>query len=171
MGWLDDSEVSYNQRQRHSTLGRIRPAALRPHQKGSVIHMARVVPRAGADRVILYDALLATIPEIERKGAAMLYTSVHGNMFSLLTADGTLALRLSAPDREAFLKRYKTTLCEQYGTVMKEYVRVPAALLENTRELARHLELSYRYAQSLKPKATRKPAARGKTVRRARRAR
>jgi TfoX/Sxy family transcriptional regulator of competence genes len=133
--------------------------------------MARPVPRAAADAVTLYDALLATNPEIERKGATMPYTSVNGNMFSLLTADGTLALRLAASDREAFLERYKTTLCEQNGVVLKEYVRVPAALLKKTRELAKYLELSYRYARSLKPKATtrKKVAAPGKTVRGARR--
>ena len=73
----------------------------------------------------LYDALLATTPGIKRKGATMPFTSVNGNMFGLLTADGTLALRLPASEREAFLKKYKTTLCEQYGAVMKEYVSVP----------------------------------------------
>lgn len=107
----------------------------------------------------LYDALLATSPAIERKGATMPYTSVNGNMFSLLTADGTLALRLPTSDREAFLKKYKTTLCEQYGAVMKEYVRVPATLLRNTPQLAKYLGLSYQYARSLKPKPTTKRAA------------
>src|SRR5262249_34849210 len=118
--------------------------------------MRKSVPKAPAESVALYDALLATNPEIERKGATMPYTSVNGNMFSLLTSDGTLALRLPAADREAFLKRYETTLCEQYGAVMKEYVRVPAALLQNTRALAEYLDVSYRYACSLKPKSTTK---------------
>src|SRR5262249_29361617 len=106
-----------------------------------VIQMSKPAPKALSDRVALYDALLATIPKIERKGATLPYTSVNGNMFSLLTPEGALALRLPSPDREAFLKRYKTKLCVQYGTVMKEYVQVPAALLENTRELAKYLEL------------------------------
>jgi hypothetical protein len=123
-------------------------------------NMSKSVPKASAQSVALYDALLATNPEIERKGATMPYTSVNGNMFSLLTPDGTLALRLPTADREAFLKRYETTLCEQYGVVMKEYVRVPPSLLENTRELAKYLDLSYRYACSLRPKPTkRKPTA------------
>ena len=118
--------------------------------------MARPFARPGADRLALYDALLATNPAIERKGATMPYTSVNGNMFSLLTADGTLALRLPTSDREAFLKKYKTTLCEQYGAVMKEYVRVPPMLLPNTRQLSKYLALSYQYARSLKPKPTTK---------------
>ena len=118
--------------------------------------MSKSVPKAPAESVALYDALLATNPEIERKGATMPYTSVNGNMFSLLTPDGTLALRLPAVDREAFLKRYDTVLCEQYGVVMKEYVQVPPALLRNTTALAKYLDVSYRYACSLKPKPTTK---------------
>jgi TfoX/Sxy family transcriptional regulator of competence genes len=135
--------------------------------------MTKPLAMAGADRVALYDALLATNPAIERKGATMPYTSVNGNMFSLLTADGTLALRLPTCDREAFLKKHKTTLCEQYGAVMKEYVRVPATLLANTRQLAKYLALSYEYARSLKPKPTtkRKPAKQSTTAGRVRRAR
>jgi hypothetical protein len=132
--------------------------------------MSKSVPKAPAECVALYDALVATNPEIERKGATMPYTSVNGNMFSLLTPDGTLALRLPAADREAFLKRYETTLCEQYGTVMKEYVRVPPALLQDTRTLAKYLDVSYRYACSLKPKPTTKktPVKKGKVVHRKR---
>jgi TfoX/Sxy family transcriptional regulator of competence genes len=129
--------------------------------------MSRSVPKAPVESVALYDALLATNPEIKRKGATMPYTSVNGNMFSLLTPDGTLAVRLPAADRAAFLQRYETSLCEQYGTVMKEYVRVPASLLQNTRALAKYLDVSYRYACSLKPKPTAKKASgkKGKTAR------
>jgi hypothetical protein len=135
------------------------------------MHMAKPVPKAPAESVALYEALLATNPEIERKGATMPYTSVNGNMFSLLTPDGTLALRLPEAEREAFLKRHDTELCKQYGVVMKEYVAVPASLLQNTRALAKYLDISYRYACSLKPKpTTKKPAAKkGKPDRRARR--
>lgn len=122
--------------------------------------MSKPAPKAPAESVALYEKLLATNPAIERKGATMPYTSVNGNMFSLLTPDGTLALRLPADEREAFLERYETKLCEQYGVVMKEYVCVPATLLRNTRELAKHLEASYRYACSLKPKPSKKAPAR-----------
>ena len=49
---------------------------------------------------------------------------------SYLDADGTLALRLPAGDRERFVERYGTRLHEAYGIVQKEYVTVPAALLD-----------------------------------------
>jgi len=40
--------------------------------------------------------------------------------------------------------------------VMREYVAVPDSLLQNTKELAKYLDLSYEYAKTLKPKATKK---------------
>ena len=79
---------------------------------------------------------------------------MNGHMFSFLTKTGTLALRLPADAREAFLKKYKTKLCVQYGSVMKEYVEVPATLLKNTRELRTFFDISYTYVASLKPKPT-----------------
>jgi hypothetical protein len=36
--------------------------------------------------VDLYDKLIATNPKIERKGAANPYTSLNGNMFTLLAS-------------------------------------------------------------------------------------
>lgn len=39
---------------------------------------------------------------------------------------------------------------------MKEYVAVPDPLLQKTNELQKHLALSYAYAQTLKPKPTKK---------------
>jgi TfoX/Sxy family transcriptional regulator of competence genes len=103
----------------------------------------------------LYDKLIATIPEIERKGDANPYTSLNGNMFTLLHQQ-KLAIRLAEVEREKFLKKYKTTLFEAYGTVMKEYVAVPDDLLLKTNELEKYLALSYEYAKTLKPKATTK---------------
>ena len=111
---------------------------------------------APADTVESYDKLVATNPKIERKGATHPYTSLNGNMFSYLHPSGSMALRLSEEDREKFLKKYKTTLFEAYGVVQKEYVKVPDALLRNTKELRKYFELSYRYAQTLKAKPTKK---------------
>jgi TfoX/Sxy family transcriptional regulator of competence genes len=118
--------------------------------------MGRLVPNAPADILDLYERLVATNPRVERKGATMPYTSLNGHMFSFLTKTGTLALRLATEERDAFLKRYKTKLCEQHGTVLKEYVEVPDALLKKTQELKKYFDLSYGYVASLKPKPTKK---------------
>lgn len=106
------------------------------------------------ERLQWYERVVATVPEVERKGATMPYTSVGGNMFSLFTKEGTLALRLPAEERAAFVAKFETRLTVQYGAVMKEYVDVPDALLADTRALKRYFAMSYAYATSLKPKAT-----------------
>ena len=109
-----------------------------------------------ARALALYDKLLATNPDVERKGDTMPYTSLNGNMFSLFTKENRLTLRLPAGDRESFLARYETTISEQYGHVQPEYVVVPDALLAKTAELKRYFDISYAYVSSLRPKATTK---------------
>ena len=109
-----------------------------------------------AEKVQLYEKLVATNPNVQRKGDTMPYTSINGNMFSVLAKDGKLGLRLSEEERTAFIKKYKTKLFEQYGTVMKEYVEVPEALLRKTSELEKFFDLSYEYTSSLRPKPTTK---------------
>jgi len=111
----------------------------------------------------LYERLVATNPEVERKGDTMPYTSLNGHMFSLFTREGTLALRLPAPERYAFLKRFDTRLTKQYGTVMPEYVDVPDDLLADTKTLKRSFDLSHRYVGSLRPKPTAKTKKMNKT--------
>jgi len=108
----------------------------------------------------LYEKLVATNPRVERKGDTVPYTSLNGNMSSALHKDGTVALRLPAPDREAFLKKYKTSLAAHYGVVQPEYVVVPDKLLARTAELKPYFDASVAYVGSLKPKATtkKKPA-------------
>jgi TfoX/Sxy family transcriptional regulator of competence genes len=111
------------------------------------------VPNA---KVALYEQLIATNPEIERKGDANPYTSVNGNMFTMLHQGERLAIRLPEEEREKFLKKYKTALFEAHGAVMKEYVAVPDSLLAKTKELKKYLDLSYTYAKTLKAKPTTK---------------
>jgi TfoX/Sxy family transcriptional regulator of competence genes len=108
-----------------------------------------------ADKIALYEKLIATNPKIKRKGAANPYTSLNGHMFTYLGPSGSLAIRLAQDEREKFLKKYKTTLFEANGRVMKEYVAVPDRLLRNTNELRLYLDLSYEYISSLRPKPTR----------------
>jgi TfoX/Sxy family transcriptional regulator of competence genes len=116
-------------------------------------------PAAGVvplDKLTLYETLVATNPRVERKGATVPYTSLNGHMFSYLSKEGKLALRLTAGEREAFLKKYKAKLCEAYGRVQPEYVEVPDSLLSSTLELKRFFDCSYEYVGSLKPKPTAK---------------
>jgi hypothetical protein len=105
-----------------------------------------------ADALAFYEKLVATNPKVERKGATVPYTSLNGHMFSYLSKQGKVALRLPPPEREEFLKKYKAKLCDAYGVVQKEYVEVPDTLLCKTAELKKFFDVSYAYVASLKPK-------------------
>lgn len=107
-------------------------------------------------QLALYDKLVATNPEIERKGATMPYTSHNEHMFSFMDKDGVVAIRLPEKERNEFIKKYKTELMLAHGTVMKEYVAVPATLLKKTKELSAYLDISLEYIKTLKPKPTTK---------------
>lgn len=104
----------------------------------------------------LYEKVIQAMDGVELKGDTMPYTSLNGHMFSVLHKDGSLALRLPTPDREEFLKKYRTTLSSQYGTVQPEYVVVPGTLLSKTKELQRFFEISRAYVAAMKPKPTKR---------------
>lgn len=116
--------------------------------------MAKTTKSEPRPELALYEKLVATIPAVERKGDTIPYTSMNGNMWSYLSKDGFVALRLPEAEREAFIDKYETRLAVQYGIVQKEYVEVPAALLAKTAELKKAFAASYAYAKTLKPKAT-----------------
>jgi TfoX/Sxy family transcriptional regulator of competence genes len=126
------------------------------HDNLGEIPMGKTAKMPPEDKIELYDRLIASHPEIERKGKTNPYTSLNGHMFSHLSKEGVMGLRLPKEERERFLETYGTTLYEQYGAIMKEYVKVPDELLENTEELKKYLETSLEYIKSLKPKPTKK---------------
>jgi hypothetical protein len=115
-----------------------------------------------ADKIALYEKVVAQFPEVERKGDNVPYTSLNGNMFSYLHKDGTMALRLPQKVREDFLKDHKTKLMEVYGIVQKEYVAVPPKLLADAKAMKKYFALSYEYVKSLKPKPTTRKKAKKK---------
>jgi hypothetical protein len=119
--------------------------------------MAKPAPGAPEEKVRLYEALVASLPGVERKGAKFPYTSLNGNMFSILSPEGVMGLRLSKADREAFLLDHQAKLYESHGAVMAEYVAVPHDLLTDTVSMTSYVAKSFAYAQTLKPKPTTRP--------------
>jgi hypothetical protein len=105
-----------------------------------------------AERVMLYEKLVASNPKAVRKGDTIPYTSLNGHMYSYLSRDGFLALRLPEDARTAFMKKYKTTLVTAYGIIQKEYVEVPDSLLKKTSELKTYFKQSFDYVSLMKPK-------------------
>ena len=112
--------------------------------------------RTREENILLYEKLVATHSASERKGDTIPYTSLNGHMYSYISKDGVVALRLATEDREAFMKKYKATLMTAYGIVQKEYVAVPDDVLVKTKELKPYFAKSYEYVSSLKPKPSAK---------------
>ena len=109
-----------------------------------------------SDKLELYDRLIENNPEIERKGKTTPYTSLNGHMFSFLSKEGIMGLKLSKNDGEDFIRNFKGKLIEQHGRIMKEYVEIPSDLLLNTKSLSKHPQKSLDYVSKLKPKPTKK---------------
>lgn len=116
--------------------------------------MAKAKSEIPADCLAHYDALVVGFDDVARKGVTSPYTSHNGHMFSYLSKEGEMGLRLPAEERAQFLNKYDARLFEQHGAVMKEYVAVPAALLENTVEISRYFSIAFEHIQTLKPKPT-----------------
>jgi hypothetical protein len=114
------------------------------------------------EKLALYTKAVETNPAAELKGDTVPYTSLNGHMYSYLSKDDNLALKLPKEELEAFLKKYKTTLMAAYGIVQKEFAVVPDALLAKTKELKPYFDKSYEYVASLKPKPTKKAAKKTK---------
>jgi hypothetical protein len=113
---------------------------------------AKKVSAIPAAKLELYERLIATCPEIERKGDVHPYTSVNGHMFTYLDQTGVVGMRLPKDELEAFLSKYKTKLFVSYGVVKKDWVTVPDGLLKDTKTLKKYLTVSYEYTKTLKPK-------------------
>lgn len=120
-----------------------------------MVRPAHAAPSAApAEKVRLYEALIATLPGVERKGAMFPYTAINGNMFTIISKTGTMGLRLPKADREAFLHDHHARLYTSHGATMPEYVAVPDHLLADTARMRPYLAASLAYAQTLRPKPT-----------------
>ena len=105
----------------------------------------------------LYEKVVATQPEFKIKGKASAYTSLNGHMFSFITKEGGLAIRLGKVEQEAFMKKHRSGPVIQYNSIMHGYVHVPDSLLKRTSAAAKLFQESIDYILSLEPKATTKP--------------
>lgn len=121
------------------------------------VRMSKNSDQVSEERLELYKKLLDTHPEIELKGGMKLpYTSHNGNMYTMLSKDGRIGIRLGKEDFKVFIEKYDAIQFKNYGANMREYVEVPESLLENMEELAPYLAKSHEYVQTLKPKPKKK---------------
>jgi TfoX-like protein len=108
----------------------------------------------------IYEELVASQPDIQRKGAANPYTSMNGNMFSFITKEDEIALRLPDELRE----KMKAEPVLQHNAVMRGYALVPKAMLSKPAQLAKLFAQSVAYAATLPAKPTTKKKVAKKKV-------
>jgi hypothetical protein len=118
--------------------------------------MAKAKYVGPADRLVLYEAVIASVDGVDRKGAANPYTSRNGYMTSFIDKDGKVSLRLDRESREEFMDTYASRISVQHGSEMKEFVEVPDDLLERADEIRTWFVRSWEWVGTLKPKPTRK---------------
>ena len=88
---------------------------------------------------------------------------VNGNMFAGTFQDA-IVVRLSETDRAALLKVKGAAPFEPMGHPMKEYVVVPASLVNKPKELGAWIERGHRYALTLPAKGATKKTTAKKTA-------
>jgi hypothetical protein len=100
-----------------------------------------------------YTSVVATSgSDVAVKGARNPYTSRNGHMFSFLTAEGTLALRLSDELTAEFRANYESGDVIQYNSTMRGYSSIPADLVADTDTLAAWFDRSWDWIGTLPPK-------------------
>jgi hypothetical protein len=114
--------------------------------------MAKANYTGPADRLALYEELVASVDSVERKGAANPYTSRNGYMTSFIDKDGEVSIRLDKADRERFIAQYESRISTQYGKNMPAFAVVPDSLLERQDELRPWFVRSWEWVGTLDPK-------------------
>jgi hypothetical protein len=114
--------------------------------------MAKAKYQGPPDRLALYEGLVASVDGVERKGAANPYTSRNGHMTSFIDREGEVSIRLDEADRERFIEQCGSRISMQYGKQMKEFVVVPAGLLERRDEIRPWFVRSWEWVGTLAPK-------------------
>ena len=114
--------------------------------------MAKAKYQGPADRLALYEELVASVEGVERKGAANPYTSRNERMTSFIDKEGEVSIRLDKADREEFIEQCGSRISMQYGKQMKEFVVVPDSLLERQDEIRPWFVRSWEWVGTLGPK-------------------
>ena len=88
----------------------------------------------------------------EMKGKNMIYTSSNGYMFSMLNKAAEVGVRLSKEDQKEYHALYSSDLYKSHGATMRDYVLVPAELLDRPEELLQWMIKGFEHVNALPPK-------------------
>ncbi|MEM9502238.1 MAG: TfoX/Sxy family protein [Pseudomonadota bacterium] len=109
-----------------------------------------------AEALARYEEIVGEYPDLKVKGKANKYTSMNGNMFSALQKDGVLTLRLSEAEKNQYNNANGTEDVISYGSVLRGYVYVTSEIWDDAEKLRALFKQSVAYAETLKPKPTKK---------------
>ncbi len=118
--------------------------------------MSKKKALAPEEKLTQYTSMVNLVTEVEIKGATTRYTSLNGHMFSFLSKEGEIGIRLSKEDQVEFEQNYGPSPFIQHNSVMKDYVAIPTSLSMNSELMATYLRKSVQFIQTLKPKPTKK---------------
>ena len=104
------------------------------------------------EKIKLYDAIIEAHTESIRKGKNNPYTSMNGHMYSMVTKEGQVAIRISKEGRAQYMVEVNPTEVVTYNTIMKEYIEISDEMLKDQKVVLSLLDQSIAYIKTLKPK-------------------
>lgn len=104
------------------------------------------------EKVKIYDAIIEAHPESTRKGKNNPYTSMNGHMYSMVTKEGQVAIRMSKDVRAKYMEEVNPKEVVTYNTMMKEYIEISEELLQDQQAVLSLLDQSIEFIKTLKPK-------------------
>jgi TfoX/Sxy family transcriptional regulator of competence genes len=113
--------------------------------------------KAPAELVETFAAVVPGPPVVQRPMFGYPSATLNGNMFAGLFGD-SMILRLPEELRAELIAAGAQPFAPMPGRVMREYVTVPGPIVKNRAKLAEWVAKSLKYAETLPPKAKRKPA-------------
>ncbi len=103
------------------------------------------------DKIERYDTLLKRFPNVVRKGKKTPFALANKHLFSFMTKDGVLALRLCPKNIAQFIQKHNGRPMLKLGRVVKGFVEVPENLWHNMDILYKYFQLSIDHTLSLVP--------------------
>ena len=103
-----------------------------------------------------YAALADKHWSLPIQGKANPYTSMNGNMFSFLSKEGEICLRLSKDNQAAYWETHGGEPVTQYGSVMRGYVALSDTVLDDPDLSAKWFAQCLEDAKALPAKPTKK---------------
>jgi len=104
------------------------------------------------EKLKVYEALVAKCSRFQKKGKTVPHTSANGYMFSLLNKEGEIGIRFSNEVQKEYIEKFNSSLYRSHNAIMKGYVLIPTAMLEDLDHVAEYLNESYDYVMGLKTK-------------------